>query len=370
MRYAVPLAALLLAVAGCGGQDPAPTGSASPPGSAASASSSPSGSTTSPSAQAVGSAASPAPAPVAKRPLAWRAVDAAIETAVTTNGEWTLTVAADGRSAQLAGPALALELGLPGRTVSDAFLTETHALVVRQDPQETRPADAVVVELETGRQTRLDARSEIPTTTGGTWALGPDRVVHATAPGRDYCLASVDLASGASTRGWCAPPRQGFNNARVTAAGTTVMSFDDARPSCRTVAEVRGSTLAPLPGVPRCQAWEAVLLAGGAVWSVVEREDAVEAARLYARSGHGWFDLGPGTSGTLVECGGAAYFARDSDAGRRPAQLLRWDGRELAVVYESPPGPAFLDTPRCGGDTLTVSAFAEGGDEQVSARVG
>ncbi|MCW2730138.1 MAG: hypothetical protein JWR13_954, partial [Mycobacterium sp.] len=36
---------------------------------------------------------------------------------------------------------------------------------------------------------------------------------------------------------------------------------------------------------------------------------------------------------------------------------------------ESSGGRAFLTEPRCGGDTVTVNAFAEGGDEQVSASV-
>ena len=40
------------------------------------------------------------------------------------------------------------------------------------------------------------------------------------------------------------------------------------------------------------------------------------------------------------------------------------------MVYESKGGPAFLSAPRCGGDRITVTAFAESGDEQVSAPLG
>ena len=47
---------------------------------------------------------------------------------------------------------------------------------------------------------------------------------------------------------------------------------------------------------------------------------------------------------------------------------MRWSADSgLAVVYESPGGQAFLSEPRCGGDSLTVTALAEDGDEQVTA---
>ena len=42
----------------------------------------------------------------------------------------------------------------------------------------------------------------------------------------------------------------------------------------------------------------------------------------------------------------------------------------LEIVYESPGrGEAFLEAPRCADSVLTVSAYGEGGDEQVSATV-
>jgi hypothetical protein len=37
---------------------------------------------------------------------------------------------------------------------------------------------------------------------------------------------------------WCAAAKHGFNAAHVTDAGTSVLTFDDARPSCRTVLTV------------------------------------------------------------------------------------------------------------------------------------
>ena len=77
----------------------------------------------------------------------------------------------------------------------------------------------------------------------------------------------------------------------------------------------------------------------------------------------GWFDLGRGTSGTLVACAGAAYFVRDPATRQDPAALLRWDPARhaLSTVFTSKGhGNAFLSPPRCGGDHLTVTAFSAG----------
>ena len=90
----------------------------------------------------------------------------------------------------------------------------------------------------------------------------------------------------------------------------------------------------------------------------------------FARSGDDYFDLGPGTSGTLVQCADAAYFVRDPQRKSDTARLLRWDGAGVAVVYEAPPGQSFLEAPRCGDAALVVTALSEGGDEQVMAALG
>ena len=105
---------------------------------------------------------------------------------------------------------------------------------------------------------------------------------------------------------------------------------------------------------------------------MVPKQTRIEAAHYYARDGDEFFDLGPGTSGTLAWCGDAAYFAQDPLRDGDPARLLRWtnDG-ELEVVYETAGrGPAFLTEPRCGDDRITVTAIAESGDEQISAPLG
>ena len=104
-----------------------------------------------------------------------------------------------------------------------------------------------------------------------------------------------------------------------------------------------------------------------AIWSVIPKEDDIDTAEFFARVGEDYYDLGPGTSGTLVPCADAAYFVRDPKREGDPAGLLRWDGSSLAVVYEAPPGQSFLEAPRCGDAALVVTALSEGGDEQVMA---
>lgn len=329
MRTRYGVAAALILLAGCSG-DPAP---ASDPTPATSAEPSPTGS----------------PTEAAEQPaLDWQPVPGPVDRPVTLN---------------------AAREKVTGGAHREAFLTDTHALVVEQDPQETRPARAVLTDLATGEETVIDGRSEVPTTTGGTWALGPRTLVHATVSDGAYCLATVDLATGEGEVTWCAPERTGFTEARITDAGTTLQTFDDAQPACRTVASLDGDAPEPIAGPPACTAWEAVLLDSGPVWTVVRNERNVEAVDVYAQGPDGPVEIGPGTAGTLTECGGAAYVVRDPQRDGDPARLVRWDGTRAVVVYESPAGPAFLDAPRCGGDAITVTAYAEGGDEQVTARL-
>ncbi|MDF1603265.1 hypothetical protein [Nocardioides sp. YIM 152315] len=316
-------------------------------------------------------AASPPPAATTgdTEPLDWRPVAGTVDDPVTRNGEWTLTVTADGGSWELSGSDSGTGEGAgPGWRVSDALLDEDWAVVVLQDETEQRPGRATVTDLESGETFRLDGRSDVPTTNGGTWALGDDRLLHATVRDGAYCLADVDLASRESEVAWCAPDRQGFNAAHATDEGDTLLTFDDGRPSCRTVVTVDGGATEPFPGAAECKGWEGVLVDGGAVWSEIPRERQIERAELHARAGDESVDLGPGVAGSLVECAGAAYFVRDPQQQGDPATLMRWtvsDG--LTAVYESPAGQAFLEPPRCGGDAITVTARASSGDEQVTA---
>lgn len=366
-RIAPPAAVLLLlALTGCANGDGPERRVARTPDSTPDPTSA---SSATPSAPVTGGTAEePVVVPPVAAILDWKPVPGPVDATVTRSGDWTLVVDASGTGAELQGPDSSSGYGGDGERVSDALIDGRYAVVVFQDKQEQRPSRAEVTDLRSGDQFTVDGSSDVPTTNGGTWALGEGRLLHATVVKRSYCLAEVDLATRKSTEGWCAPARHGFNSARITPTGDSLLTFDDAHPACRTVVALTGDRTQPFPGVPQCKGWDGVLTTDGAVWSVIPKENEVETAHFYARSADGYFDLGPGTSGTLTWCADAAYFVRDPQRDGSPAALMRWSAEDgPQKVYQSSGGHAFLTAPRCGGDTITVTALAESGDEQVSA---
>jgi hypothetical protein len=316
-----------------------------------------------------GTADQPVPIPATKSLLEWVPAPGAVENTVTTNGTWFLTVEASGEAYRLDGPDKSFGTGVADTRITNALLDSDWAVVVRQDRDGKKPATAEVTDLTKGEQFTIGQDSDLPTMSGGTWALGADTLVHPTpGPGGAVCVATVDLASRKSSMTWCAAAKHGFKSAHVTDPGTTVLSFDDAKPSCRTVGSVADDRFDPFPGVPECVAWEGALLGDdAAVWSVIPNESDVDTAEFFARAGDDYFDLGAGTSGTLVPCAGAAYFVRDPQREGDSARLMRWDGAGLTTVYAAAPGQSFLDAPRCGDSALVLTAHAETGDQQVMA---
>lgn len=302
--------------------------------------------------------------------MQWVEAPGSPDNTVTTNGSWFLTVGASGTEYALDGAQQSFGSDDPinGR-ITNALLNADWAVVVRHARDEKKPDVAEVTRLSIGQQFTIDGDTDVPTTNGGTWALSGDTLVHATVTGSgDYCLASVDLVEQQTTVGWCTGPQQGFTTAHVTEAGTTLLTFDDSQPVCRTVGLVDGDELTPFEGVPECEGFDhAVMGEDGQVWSTVPQNAPEDTAEFFAREGDSWYDLGRGTSGTLVPCGDAAYFARDPQKEGAPAQLVRWQDRTLTVVYEAPPGQSYLEAPRCGDDALVVTALREAGNEQVMA---
>ncbi len=370
---ALLVALLALGATGCADERQgvaSPTPETPSPDTTSGSTTPPSDPTTPPESTAGGTAEDPVEVEPVTDLLDWRP-SGPVETTVTVSGPWTLEVPESGAEARLTGPDPRTVSAPPRFRITDALIDGEYAVIVAGDTLEQKPGVATVIDLATGRTRTLDGSSPVPTTNGGSWALGEGRLLHATiGPKRSYCLASVDLASGDSERLWCAEPRHGFNAAAITPAGTSLMTFDDQRPSCRTVAAVDNDGLEPFEGVAECLGWEGVTTPDGAVWSVVPDQRRVEQARMYARIGKEYFDLGAGTSGTLTWCAGAAYFARDPQRDGEPASVLRWsDAGRLEVVYETAGrGPAFVaDQARCGGDALTVTALGRAGDSQVTA---
>lgn len=328
----------------------------------------------SPSDTPTGSPEHPVAAVVGGAPLRWTAVPGPTGDLVTVGDGWTLTVSEAGATARLAGPHPRTIRAGDDASITDAFLDDHYALVVGEDRQASDPDRATLVDLTSGRARVLDGRSDPPTVVGGTWALGPQTLVHATSGDhRRYCLATVALGDLTGSTGWCAPPRHGFSRAAITDDGTVMMTFDDHRPSCRTLHQVNGAQLTELPGVTPCKGWDSALLEGTTVWSVVPNPHRIDAARFYAHTDTGWWDLGAGRSGSLVTCAGSAYFSRDPGSRTDPAVLMRWqpDTASLTIAYRSKAtGNAFLSPARCGGSHLTVTAYSDEGDEQVSTDLG
>ncbi len=358
----------MLVVAGCApGDDPDPDPapeSPSPRGQSASASAS----STAP--------ADPAPTPTLA-PLAWEDTGRPVTEEVTTGGGWTAVVDEERSTVSLSGAKNVTVSGDKRFRVDTVLLDEGWAVVVLRDTLQQRPSRATVVDLASGRTTVLDGASDPPTVNGGTWALHGGLLVHATrGRGNAYCLAERDLGTrGPDARGavgYCSPARHGFTNARISPAEVALMVFDDHRPSCRSLGTLADGELLSLPDVEPCKGWEAVVTGSGPVWSEIPRPNVLDESRVFAGAADGSVvDLGPATSGSLTWCAGATYFVRDPQAPGEPARLLRWtDAGAFEVVYETPAGgQAFLDGPRCGGDRITISAYAESGDQQVSAAV-
>ena len=233
--------------------------------------------------------------------------------------------------------------------MTEALIDGEYAVVVTEDEQAQQPNTATVIDLATGEKSVLDGSSDVPTTTGGTWALGDGTLAHATlGPGRRYCLATVDLASMSSTTGWCAPPRNGFSGARVTPEGIALLAFDDQRPSCRTVGEVDDDELEPLEGVPDCTGWDATARSTTArCGPSCPKERRIEEAHFYARSEDGLVRPRPGHVGQPdlvrrlgVLRPGPAVLRRPGAAAvvvprRRPRRGLRDGGPRPGVPHRA-----------------------------------
>jgi hypothetical protein len=387
--------ALLLALAGCSSGDGADVADPTPAEATGTTAQSP------PDSPTPGGGTRPTPLEPGVDLLDWQPVPGSVDDVVTVAGRWTLTVSADGARATLDGPTPTTVRAEDGHRISTAQIDDAHALVVSQDTREQRPATATLVDLDTGATSAVGGGSEVPTTTGGTWALAGDHAFYATyggPSGRAYCLASVDLASvdlasvdlasvdlvgGSQQQVWCAPQRQGFSNARAGADGAlSLLTFDDSQPSCRTLVSLAGANPddpdpdldpAPYADPTACKGWEGVTLDDATVWTEIPKESRIEQAVAYAAGPDGIVELGDATSGTLIACDGAAYFARDAGGGE-PAKVLRWSPETgLDAVYRAPGGSGkgrdgFVVAPlRCGGDHLTLTALTSAGDEQVTA---
>lgn len=370
-------ASLLLGLVGCSGGDttadrPDPSGSAPTAASSSAASGRASDPASDPSLTG-GTAADPTAVEPDRDLLRWRDLGAMSDTVTATpQGEVVLNKPATLLTTPQGDLRAPEGFSWGEVTVADGVL-----LAVAHDKLEEQPARATVLSLDDGERSILDGESAVPTIPGGSWAITPDgRSVYYSTLGSDqrYCLAEGSVSPGDEIDAdiaWCVPTRHGYRAVAATDAGVTLTTFDDAQPvSCRTVADLDGGTVQPIAGATRCRAWDAMRIADdAAVWSVVTNENRIEQGPVTASIGGGYLDLGVGSTGSFTWCAGALYFTRDGQLDRDKARLLRLtpDGR-LSVVFETRGlGGAFITQPRCGGDRLSISAYAEGGDQQVWA---
>ena len=363
------VAALALVVAGCA--DDAPT---SDDGQGDSPDASPtSGTTTAPTG---GPVDDPTVVEPTQALLDWQDTGVDAGTRLVRGADWEVAVDDGGGSAEVRpiddgdGEPLRIAAGT-GRSISEVLLDEDWAVVVRQDDAETAPSQVAVVDLATGDQRELVSPAPA---SGGSWAMtGGDLYYPTYGEQRAYCLATSALADAQGEDGWCAPARSGWSQLTASPDGVGIMTFDDARPfACRTVALLDGSVLPqPVEGPTDCLGWDVAATPGGALWSEVPKPRRQEEATFHAVADGGWFDLGPGTTGSAVPCGGSVFFTQDPQGPDDPARLMRWTpDRKLEIAYESTSrGNAFLGEPACAGNVLTLASFGEDGDEQVWASV-
>jgi hypothetical protein len=361
-RVAAAAAVTVLVAAGCA--DDGPTEVSADP----SASPSADASSSTPAGPAGGTAADPAEVEATSAPLDWQQTGGSAEDRRIVGPRWTSLVDERGTRVAFSGPGDDVEVAAGDRRViSEVLMGEQYAVVVAQDELEQRPNTATVVDLRAGDTRRVTSPEPA---TGGSWAVTDETLHYPTFDGGDYCLATADLGSAAGEVTWCAPRRSGFSRLVGSPAGTTLMTFDDALPvACRTLAVLEDGEPEPLDGVEECTGWEAAATTDGAVWSTVPDERRNETGEFWARRGEDFFSLGTGTTGTLTPCGGSTYFVRDAQGPGEPARLLRWTpAGTLEVAYQSTSrGNAFLAPPECAAGVLTVSAFGEQGDTQVTA---
>ncbi|MBL0746890.1 hypothetical protein [Nocardioides baculatus] len=354
--------ALLVALSGCGSDDDTPVPGGDEPSASPSTptSSEPTG----------GTIDAPAAVEATTNLLDWRDTGVRAGIRYIKGPEWEALGSEDGSTVELSsdGAGTGIDAGA-GRTISELLMSEDWAVVVRQDTAETDPSEVDVVDLATGQQAAL--AGPVPAS-GGSWALtGGDLYYPTYGDGGAYCLATSALADSNGEDGWCAPRRTGFSGLTASEHGVGIMTFDDARPACRTVNLLEAGVPQPLEGPTDCLAWDVAATADGALWSEVPKPRRQEEATFRASADGAYVDLGPGLTGSAVPCGDSVFFVRDPQGPDEPARLMRWTpDHALEVAYESrSTGDAFLGEPACGGGVLTLSSYGDQGDESVWAPV-
>lgn len=257
-----------------------------------------------------------------------------------------------------------------GGSVDAVLLEGDTAVVLYAFGGETVEGLGYRIDLATGEQTRIVTPAPA---NGGDAALIDDSLYYpALNEDQQACLATLAVSDGNGEEGWCPPERVGIAELEASEYGVAMMLFDyDSDISCRAL-HLLDQTLVPQPvdGPAECTGWDIAATRNGVIWSEVPRPKRQESAVFHAIADGTEQELGEGTTGSLISCGGDSFFVSDPATPTDSARLIRWDGTSVSVAYESTSkGNAFLARPECADGIVTITSFGEDGDEQVSASV-
>lgn len=257
-----------------------------------------------------------------------------------------------------------------GGSVDAVLLEGDTAVVLYAFGGETVEGLGYRIDLTTGEQTRIVTPAPA---NGGDSALIDDSLYYpALNEDQDACLATLAVSDGNGEEGWCPSGRVGIAELDASEYGVAMMLFDYGSDiSCRALHLLdQTGTPQPVDGPAECTGWDIAATSTGVIWSEVPKPKRQESAVFHAMVDGTAQELAPGTTGSLISCGGDSFFVSDPAKPTDPARLMRWDGTDLSVAYESTStGDAFLGQPECADGILTLTSYGDEGDEQVSASV-
>ncbi|HXH80024.1 hypothetical protein [Nocardioides sp.] len=310
--------------------------------------------------------------PAPQGQLAWQPTGHLVDERVVVGEKWTALARAGDVTFESATGAADVTLPTVESGEVDALLLDGDTAVVSYSfGGEVTTGLGYRVDLSTGEATKIVTPEPA---NGSDWALIDDSLYYPTrGEGAGACLATLAVADGNGEDGWCPSGRVGIAELDANEHGVAAMLFDYGSDiSCRTLNLLdQAGVPQPVAGPDECVGWDIAATSTGIIFSEVPRPRRQERAVFSAVVDGGPPQrLAKGTTGSLVSCGGDAFFVSDPTKMTEPARLMRWDGTALSVAYESASkGNAFLGRPECADGIVTLSSFGEDGDEQVSASV-
>lgn len=314
----------------------------------------------------------PTSEPTEATPLDWQPTGHSVDERVIVGETWTaVATETDVRFESSTGDADDVRVEDDGGGTVNAVLLEGDTAVVSfAYGGETIVGTGYRIDLTTGEQAEIVTPEPA---NGGDWAMVDDSLYYpALDEDQQACLATLAVDDGNGEESWCPPERVGIAELEANEYGVTAMLFDYASDvSCRTLTMLdQAGVPQPVDGPAECVGWDIAATSTGIIWSEVVKPHRQEEAVFDAIEPHMAHVLSTGTTGSLTSCGGDTFFVRDPARPTDSARLMRWDGTDVSVAYESQStGNAFIGKPECADGILTISSYGDQGDEQVWASV-